>query len=83
MYFYLSILVLSQPIFQTDRPVDTHTHTLKMASVEKRKNSMREVRIGKLCLNICVGESGDKLTRAAKVWGGGVREGGWVCSYVT
>ncbi|XP_050481014.1 60S ribosomal protein L11-like [Bombus huntii] len=28
---------------------------------------MREVRIRKLCLNICVGESGDRIIRAAKV----------------
>ncbi len=34
---------------------------------DKSKNVMRELRIRKLCVDICVGESGDRLTRAAKV----------------
>lgn len=38
-----------------------------MQDKDKQKNVMRDLRIVKLCLNICVGESGDRLTRAAKV----------------
>lgn len=38
-----------------------------MEAKDKTKNPMRGLKIDKLCLNICVGESGDRLTRAAKV----------------
>ena len=34
---------------------------------EKYDNKMREIKIEKLVLNLCTGESGDKLTKAAKV----------------
>merc|ERR1712000_664005 len=36
-------------------------------SEKKAKNPMKELHLEKLCINLCVGESGDKLTRAAKV----------------
>jgi large subunit ribosomal protein L11e len=37
-----------------------------MASDDK-KNCMRDIKVDKLILNCCVGESGDRLTRAARV----------------
>merc|ERR1711981_437097 len=38
-----------------------------MGMAEKKENPMRNIRIEKLVINCCVGESGDRLTRAAKV----------------
>jgi large subunit ribosomal protein L11e len=38
----------------------------KMAE-DKSNNPMRQLKIDKLIINCCVGESGDRLTRAAKV----------------
>merc|ERR1712008_604705 len=48
----------------TAKEVNAMAETAKTA---KARSPMRELHIRKLCLNICVGESGDRLTRAAKV----------------
>jgi hypothetical protein len=41
----------------------------KPAAVKKQKpeNKMRRLQVEKIVVNICVGEAGDRLTRAAKV----------------
>merc|ERR1712045_630381 len=57
--------LISRVSSRTYRFTKFHKNITKMAA--EKQNVMKDIRIRKLCINICVGESGDRLTRAAKV----------------
>jgi len=55
------------PVKKVEKPKTPKPTTGKTEEKEKKANPMNKPRIAKLCLNISVGTSGDRLTRASKV----------------
>jgi len=55
------VRVQTKPILPPPKPITT------TSAVAKKSDVMRKIKIDKVIVNICVGESGDKLTRAGKV----------------
>jgi ribosomal protein L5 len=50
-----------------DQEVQRKAGERREMAEEQTGNPMRQLKIDKLVINCCVGESGDRLTRAAKV----------------
>ena len=54
------------PVLGGSSPRSFFTDTFRLQDT-KSTNVMRDIKVAKLVLNICVGESGDRLSKAARV----------------